>query len=113
MNTFKVVKSTDPYHAHLYPEFPPHATEVVIEGNLSKEEALAVLEEWVRDCANTHDNLTFVDAESNPDAREWVEAGEFDYEGPGVYDCDTGRAIWVRGQESFSYDTLTFSIEEV
>lgn len=112
MNTFKVVKSTDPYHARLYPEFPPHATEVTIEDNLSKEEALVVLEEWARDYANTRDNLMFVDVENNPDAREWVEAGEFDYEGPGVYDTDTHSAVWVRGQESFRYDTLTFSVEE-
>lgn len=111
MNSFKVVKRTDPYHARLNSEFPPHTTEVVIEDNLSKEDALSVLEDLVRDFENTHDGLTFVDVENNPDARIWVEDGVFDYQGAGLYDCATGSAVWVAGDEMFSYDVMTFSIE--
>ncbi len=133
---YMIVASCDPYHARFY--YPKGAKVLRRDGatpvqwvqdddfgyGYTKDQALRMLERFASDEAKGQ--TFYYDAESK-DNTQWpvpifdengyiigndAEAAKDWYEGPGWYNCNQ-TLIYLKGREYYSYDVMSYSIEEM
>ena len=127
---YRIIAHCDPYNAR----FHYHSGEVikrdgatpvawVIETFRTEEEAREYLWKMAVADSNERDNLSyendynindFIDEISRNEEIPRTEAEKMFswYEGEGVYHCDGHEPMLLKGGDSYSYDVMTYTIED-
>lgn len=135
MKTYRISASCNPYHARFNYNGQrvlkrDGATPVkwVMEDGLTEEEALQRLWEFAcEDCESNYANWSREDAESIEDMAKMLADDESNdltieaarecfgwFKGEGIYTTgvDCPELVMLKGERSYSYDTMTYEVEE-
>lgn len=135
MKTYRITASCNPYHAKFHYNGQrvlkrDGATPVkwVIEDGLTEDEALQRLWEFAcEDCERNYANWSREDAESIEDMAQMLADDEMNdltleearecfgwFRGEGIYTTGGNQPepVMLKGERSYSYDTMTYVVEE-
>lgn len=130
MKTYRISANCDPYNAKFHYNRQPvikrdgaTPTKWVMDSGLTLEEAKDELWEFAHIEMNRHDDILWEDADSieymagqlAEDAEISMEEARKSFEwfkGEGIYYTESHEPMYLKGGESYSYDTMTYCIEE-
>lgn len=130
MKTYRIIAACDPYNARMHYNGQPVVkkdgatpTQWVMASGLTSEEAKDKLWEYAHDDMGRHSDLCWEDADSiDYIAGQLAEDAEISIEeaiksfnwfkGEGIYYNESHEPMYLKGGDAYSYDTMTYKIEE-
>lgn len=130
MKTYRIIAICDPYNSRFHYNGQPvikregaTPTHWVMESGLTSEEAHDKLWEYARMEINRHDSISWEDEEDidymvnqlSEDEEISIEEARKSFswfKGEGIYYTESREPMYLKGEQSYSYDTMTYMIEK-